>query len=221
MEDPRIAGIALLKNRHPSFLVKGLLLLISGIAPHFGWELIKNFISPGHKQLFKKLKDKTFYRIKTVNSQEFIDLLNSLKIDLVINARTRDLYKKNILNIPKLGCWNIHHGLLPEQRGLMCDFWSHKKGLPFGFSIHKMTQKLDDGDIFKVIQVGHGENSTDYLADIYKSARLEALAVKELMDSFESNSGFSLIKNQSEKVQYFKNPGLFDLFRYRWKNKRI
>ena len=81
------------------------------------------------------------------NSPDFLEFVKNHQTDLLINARTRFIYKSKILKLPRLGAINIHHGLLPEFRGTMCDLWALYNNRPTGFSIHVMEKKIDNGGI--------------------------------------------------------------------------
>src|SRR6476619_6211503 len=93
-------------------------------APRMGATLVKNYLGSS-RSLRKKSyesKNKFYHVLPNVNGSEALELIKKHDIDLIVNARTRAIFKKDILNATRLGCINIHHGLLPEQRGLMCDF---------------------------------------------------------------------------------------------------
>ncbi|NUM57844.1 MAG: hypothetical protein HUU56_04390, partial [Bdellovibrionaceae bacterium] len=180
-EHPHVLGLIVLKNRDPLFLLKATYLILSGAAPRLGFQVFKNYLSSFTNKRtngYKKNQKKIWF-LDTINSSEAIKIVEEEKVDLIVNARTRYIYKKSILNIPRYGCINIHHGLLPNQRGLMCDFWAHLEGEKFGFSIHKMTSKIDDGDILKVIEVKSSKNN--YLESLLVASQQEAHICGELL----------------------------------------
>lgn len=51
------------------------------------------------------------------SSEDFIHSISSLEPDLIITAAYGQILKKELLDIPKLGCINVHASLLPEYRG--------------------------------------------------------------------------------------------------------
>ena len=79
---------------------------------------------------------------------DFINELKSLYCDLFIVIAYGKILPKEILEIPKFGCWNAHASLLPRWRGAAPIQWSLIKGDEFtGVGIMKMNEGLDTGDL--------------------------------------------------------------------------
>jgi folate-dependent phosphoribosylglycinamide formyltransferase PurN len=212
--------LAVLKNNSFLLILKGLYLFFSG-AKLTGWHLIRNsFLG-----LFKKQKIIAFnyginlHYFKNPNSKEFIKFASDFETDLLINARTRYIYKNKILKIPKIGALNIHHGLLPEYRGVMCDLWAMNDKRPTGFTIHKMDKKIDNGDIVRRIVTGNNtaNNSLNELQRnfsnlIYESSKIEGKEVAKLIKTIKNTRTIPIeIKNTSSKAIYSKNPTFSEL----------
>src|SRR5690606_15184406 len=123
---------------NPSVLLKGLAMTATLSAPRLGLALVKNYLSSSRqvRRTAYEKENKFFLTLPNINTPEALNVVRDHKIDLLLNARTRSIFKSDILQAPRLGCINIHHGLLPHQRGLMCDFWAHLENQPSGFSIH-------------------------------------------------------------------------------------
>jgi methionyl-tRNA formyltransferase len=165
-------------------------------------------------------KHKRFFLVKDLNSEHALGILKQENIDVVLNARTRTFFKKKLLASPRLGCINIHHGLLPDQRGLMCDFWAHLDGTPAGFSIHQMTSKLDDGAILKVVPVVTDQK--DYMTSILLASQMEVRAAEESLDAIAAAQAIVGTENlKTENTLYRRNPGIFDFYKLRKKGTRI
>ena len=116
----QIDALVVLQNNSVKLLIQGVVLMIMG-ARKIGLNLIKNSIlarSRDHEKLASSFGIKTLY-FKNPNDPNFIEYVKEKKIDLIINARTRYIYKKKILKAPVLGCINNHHGILPDHRGTM------------------------------------------------------------------------------------------------------
>ena len=222
LEDRRIQGLIIIQNKEFSLLLKALALLLTGAAPRFGWQLLKNFFGSSAQTKIQSFQQqgKSVFVVQDIHDENFLRQLEEQKIDLLINARTRAFFKKKLLQLPRLGCVNIHHGLLPHQRGLMCDFWAHLLKTPFGFSIHQMTSKLDDGLILKVVEVK--TDGKNYLNSIGEAARQEVKALRETLDHIESSNKVDGKKNeQGAETVYRKNPGLADFYRLRFNGVQI
>src|SRR5690606_17998388 len=57
------------------------------------------------------------YQPEKVRDNEFIAELESLAPDLIVTAAYGQILPKRILDIPPLGCINVHASLLPKYRG--------------------------------------------------------------------------------------------------------
>jgi len=116
----------------------------------------------------------------TMNSPEMCEWIREQHIDLIINLRTRCIYKKPILEAPRLGCVNVHHGLLPKYRGTLCDLYALNENRPAGFTIHQMNERVDAGRILAKETVSEpGEK--DYLAYLTRSSKAEGEALARLI----------------------------------------
>lgn len=148
--------------------------------------LLKNYLhgSKQHEKAYQAA-GKPVWKVGTINGEEALQIIRDSKFDLVVNARTRYIYKRPILELPPLGCINIHHGLLPNQRGLMCDLWALSEGQPAGFTIHKMNQNIDDGNILEKTVVSDGSEH-DFMRYVEKAAQLECETLKNLLGRIES-----------------------------------
>lgn len=221
-ENPSIQGLILIDNREISIALKGLALLLSGAAPRMGLQLLKNYFSPqvGFKKNLYTARGKKFYLVTDINSEETAKLLRDEKVDLLLNARTRSFFRQTTRTAPRWGCINIHHGLLPEQRGLMCDFWAHLYQTRCGFSIHQMTTKLDDGPILKVVEVP--TDRTNYMESIALAARLEVSAASEVLEKIAAAQAIVGTSNiQNSETVYRNNPKLLDFYKLHFRGTRI
>lgn len=221
-QSPHIEGLIIIDNRSWDVIAKALILFLSGAAPRMGLHLLKNYFDDSikRKKEFFAAQGKKVWVLADINSEESLNLVKSLQPDLLLNARTRSFFRKNLLSIPKLGCINIHHGLLPHQRGLMCDFWAHLFNTPSGFSIHEMTSKLDDGALLKVMEVP--SDKKDYFATLKQGATMEAVAAAEVLSqiaALEKIQGQANTKTDS--TVYRRNPSLKDFYRLRLRGTKI
>lgn len=138
------------------------------------------------------------------NDQEFIDYVKFHQIDLIINARTRFIYKKKILKAPRLGCINIHHGVLPDYRGVMCDLYALAEGRAPGFTIHQMDSKIDNGKILKVFtHQFYPSNFSDY---IHFSSQHEGREMAILVNQIIKDDHIHGDPNITSSPIYTKNP---------------
>ena len=74
--------------------------------------------------------------------------LQSLRPDVIVVAAYGQILKQNVLDLPRLGCVNVHSSLLPRWRGAAPIQWAILGGdRETGITTMKMVAKLDAGDI--------------------------------------------------------------------------
>jgi methionyl-tRNA formyltransferase len=221
-KNPQIVGLIIIKNRAPVLSGLGLLAAVSGAAPRFGFQLLKNNLFPRTEEKVKAYRGegKDVFFTSDINTPETLSYLRSLKPDLIVNARSRCFYREEVLALPRLGCINIHHGLLPFQRGVMCDFWAHMYGKPFGFTVHQMTKRIDDGPILRVVTVNLPPKS--YTQSIFEGSKREALVLAEVLQDIDHKQALIGIPNlKTPETKYWKNPKLRDFYRLRLKGIKV
>lgn len=94
-----------------------------------------------------KSKKIPIFEVSNVNSEQHIKYLTKKKIDIIISS-SGQIFKKNLLKVPRVACINRHTALLPKYGGVLPVFWAmlnHEK--KFGVSIHHMVEKVDQGDV--------------------------------------------------------------------------
>lgn len=67
--------------------------------------------------------------------------------EYIVSHRYTHYIPKEVLDLYPRRAINIHAGLLPEVRGVHPVFWSVLEGIPLGFTIHYMSEKIDHGPI--------------------------------------------------------------------------
>ncbi len=220
--NPHITGLIVIQNRAPMLSLLGGVAAVTGAAPRFGLQLLKNNLFPGTEEKVKAYEaaGKKVYFTKDINTPETLTYLKTQSPDLIVNARSRCFFRDEVLALPRLGCINIHHGLLPFQRGVMCDFWAHMQGRPFGFTVHQMTKKIDDGPILRVEEVKISPES--YTNSIFEGSKLEAKVLAEVLDDIDKKNSISGIPNlKTPETKYYKNPKLKDFYRLRLKGIKV
>ena len=80
--------------------------------------------------------------------EDFIAKLRALEPDLIVVAAYGEILPKDILDLPRLGCLNVHTSLLPRYRGAAPIQWAIINGDgETGVTIMKMDPGMDTGDI--------------------------------------------------------------------------
>lgn len=98
---------------------------------------------------------------KVRNNTEFVNTLKELKPDIMCVVAYGKILPKEILDIPKKGCINLHASLLPKYRGAAPIQWAILNGDKVtGVSTMYMNEKMDEGDIILSEKVEIGEYET-------------------------------------------------------------
>ena len=98
---------------------------------------------------------------KIRNNTEIINMLKQLNPDVICVVAYGKILPKEILEIPKLGCINVHGSLLPKYRGAAPIQWSIINGDKItGITTMYMDENMDTGDIILKQEVQIGEDET-------------------------------------------------------------
>ena len=88
------------------------------------------------------------YQPVTLKDEEFMEILRSLKPELIIVAAFGQLLTREVLAIPKFGCINVHASLLPKYRGAAPIQRCIIDGeIETGITIMQMDAGIDTGDM--------------------------------------------------------------------------
>ena len=149
---------------------------------------------------------------KVRGDQDFFDTLKILAPDLIVVAAFGQILPKEILDLPKYGCVNIHASILPEYRGAAPIHRAVIDGkTETGVTLMYMGEKLDCGDIIDVATTPVGRKTTPELF-----AELAVLGADLLADNLAKfeNGSIKRIPQDDSKATYakmvFKEDGRID-----------
>lgn len=123
-----------------------------------GLKLIENPV----KKYAKSKGIKVYQPRKIKNNNEIINIIEQLKPDVICVVAYGKILPKQILDIPKLGCINVHGSLLPKYRGAAPIQWAIINGDKItGITTMYMDENMDTGDIIlkKEIEIGKYETT--------------------------------------------------------------
>ncbi|MCC8057423.1 formyltransferase, partial [Cloacibacillus sp.] len=106
---------------------------------------------------------------------EEADYLRSLEPELILSCYYRALIPKAVLDMPRLGAYNIHGALLPKYRGRACVNWAVLNGeKETGATLHVMTERADRGDIVdqERVPIEFTDTAYDVFMKVAEAARL-------------------------------------------------
>jgi methionyl-tRNA formyltransferase len=138
--------------------------------------------------LFAKEKKIPLLQTENINKDEiFFQTYTSSNVDLIIVLAFAQFLGTKILELPKLGCFNIHTSLLPKYRGaapIQYALWNGDKST--GVSIQKMVKKMDAGDLVHSHPLTILENETGGL--LYTRLKFQAaLATYDFLQKLLEN----------------------------------
>ena len=137
------------------------------------------------KELAQKLNIPVLTPSK-MKDEALIERLKSENADFFVVVAYGKILPKEILDIPRLGCINIHASLLPEYRGAAPIQWSIIDGKKkTGITTMLMDEGLDTGDILKQYELPIADDETGgSLFD--KLAILGGEAIADTIANFDS-----------------------------------
>lgn len=98
---------------------------------------------------------------KVKNNTEFIEEIKALEPDVICVVAYGKILPKEILDIPRLGCINVHASLLPKYRGAAPIQWSVINGdKTTGITTMYMDVGMDTGDMILKEEVEIGNDET-------------------------------------------------------------
>ncbi len=96
---------------------------------------------------------------KKFNAPEFLDILASKKPDLIVTVAYGRIFKRRALDLPRLGCVNLHASVLPRYRGVAPINWAVINGeFETGVTTFFMEEGVDTGDIILARRTAIGED---------------------------------------------------------------
>lgn len=182
-----IAGLFIVRNLSFSLLIKIAWLYIMR-CNNIANTLARNVLGLPNKKIERLFGryNLPVIKLSSVNDRKIINWIKTNQTDLVVNFRARCIFKKELLEAPRLGCINIHHGILPKYRGLFCDLYALAGNRPAGFTIHKMSEEIDAGNIYLTRTASKGEK--DYREYLSQLASKESAALSEFINLIEKDN---------------------------------
>ena len=129
------------------------------------------------------LKNLKIYQPEKVRkNEEFIQEIKELKPDVICVVAYGKILPQEILEIPKLGCINVHGSLLPKYRGAAPIQWSVINGDKVtGITTMYMNIGMDTGDMILKEETEIGDDETT--GEVWE--RLSKIGAKLLVKTLE------------------------------------
>jgi methionyl-tRNA formyltransferase len=125
------------------------------------------------------------YQPELVSAQEFSETIKEFNADMFVVVAYGEIIKQHLLDMPHLGCINLHASILPKYRGAAPIQRAIMQGeTESGITIMHMVRKMDAGDMIKVVKVPI-EQETTYGELEQTLCHVGSQALLEVLHDFE------------------------------------
>ncbi len=108
----------------------------------------------GQKLTFNGLSKKyqfPFHVVDDVNSAHWSTVIRAFQPDIIVSVRFSNVFKAEVIGIPRLGTFNIHPGELPQYAGLFPSFRAMLNDEPrIGCTLHRVDNRIDAGPVLGI-----------------------------------------------------------------------
>ena len=107
-----------------------------------------------------------------INSMAFIEQASSYSCDLFVSMSFNQIFRPEIINVPRLKTINCHAGKLPFYRGRNILNWALiNNETEFGITVHYIDEGIDTGDI--ILQKSYPISDDDDYSTLLKTSHEE------------------------------------------------
>ena len=104
-----------------------------------------------------------------INSPAFVEKMKSYGVDLFVSAASKQIFKTEMINLPRYKSINCHAGKLPFYRGRNILNWALiNDEKEFGITVHYFDEGIDTGDI--ILQETYAITDEDTYATLLERA---------------------------------------------------
>ena len=115
----------------------------------------------------------------------------------------------------KIDIVNFHPGILPKYRGIFTNYYSLvNKEKYVGITLHKITPKIDGGDIISTLKIPIKRKDTIF--SLYKKIFLSEKSLKFVSQSIKNYHFIKFnVKHNNFNFSYNSYPNFLDLIKFR------
>ena len=128
------------------------------------------------------------YQPRKVREAECVEFIRERQPEIIVVAAFGQILPKELLDLPKYGCINVHASLLPKYRGAAPIQWAVINGDKVsGVTIMRMDVGLDTGDIIETAETEISPEETGGSL-FHKLEKLGAKLLVETMEKIENGT---------------------------------
>jgi methionyl-tRNA formyltransferase len=161
-----------------------------------------------------------FHRVEKLHDPSVIELIKGMQPEVIVSFSAPCVFKKSILDLPPMGCINLHCSLLPQYAGLLPSFWAlfHNEQVT-GATVHYMDDRIDNGAILGQRMIAIPEGTTMYdLIRMTKDSGGDLMI--EILEKL-SDGGIQEAPNRPEEGSYFSWPTIQQMREFRQRGGRL
>jgi UDP-4-amino-4-deoxy-L-arabinose formyltransferase/UDP-glucuronic acid dehydrogenase (UDP-4-keto-hexauronic acid decarboxylating) len=137
-----------------------------------------------------------------INHPLWVEKIKESKPDLLFSFYYRQLIRRDILDIPKTGCLNLHGSLLPKYRGKAPINWALVNGeRETGVTLHYMTVRPDDGDIVAQEKITISDDDTAFTLHRKATQTAEKL-LDEILPRIKKGTALRIPQNHGQATYF-------------------
>lgn len=158
--------------------------------------------------------------VAEVNDEAFLAKLRGLQTDLIASVSCPQVFRKPLIDLPALGCLNVHGAPLPKYRGIAPSFWMMARGeARAGVTVFLVNEDLDAGDVIEVVEfdIDPHESLEQF---IIRSKRIACQALLRGIQKIEQGN-FRRTPLDKEKGSYFGFPTRAAYREFRRRGRRL
>jgi len=158
--------------------------------------------------------------VKNVNAPPYVAALRRVAPDLLVSVAASQIFKPDLLAVPRLAAVNVHTGPLPSYRGMMPVFWQmYDRRKSIAVTLHTMTADIDLGSILLQREVPlNGDRSLDLV--IRRMKREGAQTLIELLERYRAGAVEPVAMDRSCE-RYHSFPGRAEAEQFRHMGYRL
>ena len=135
------------------------------------------------------------FQPNSLRSDESFEMIKNCAPDLIVVVAYGKILPKQVLELPKYGCINVHASLLPRYRGAGPIQWAILNGeSETGITTMYMGEGLDTGDMLEQVKTPIGENET--ADELY--TRLSKMGAETLLVTLQKLEADALLRTPQD-----------------------
>lgn len=103
----------------------------------YGPELLQAAALPGDR----------VFQAPQLREKGTLQKIRELGADVGLSVMFDEILRREFLDIFPKGCYNLHPGYLPYNRGIYANVWAIVEGTPAGVTLHQIDEGVDTGPI--------------------------------------------------------------------------